>query len=309
MENKKTIFHVKYDGPALTSNEMNVKDLAPALLAIGELLEEANDLLNERKTRVSVNIKATEEGSVDIVLSVIQDFWNQTVSLFDSDDVNAIVNAKELLGIVLLGGVGVGTSGLVGLLKWLKNRPIKNVTKLEAGEFKIELNDGEIKVCNEKEIKLFRTISIRKKVEAFVKTPLLKNGVESVTFSENKERQIKITKEESDYFIAPDVKEEVINEQEIETNLTMINVSFQKDGKWKFSDGANAFFAGIEDEEFVEKVQRNQIVFAKDDILKVILGIRQFILDGNMKAEYVIKKVLNHRSAAAQIKLPFSNKE
>lgn len=307
MENKKTIFHVKYDGPALTSNEMNVKDLAPALLAIGELLEEANDLLNERKTKVSVNIKATEEGSVDIVLSVIQDFWNQTVSLFDSDDVNAIVNAKELLEIVLLGGVGTG--GLIGLLKWIKNRPIENVTKLKTGEFKIELNNGEIKVCNEKEIKLFQMISVRKKIEAFVKTPLLKKGVESVTFSENKEKQIKITKEESDYFIAPDVKEEVINEQEIETNLTMINVSFQKDGKWKFSDGANAFFAEIKDEEFVEKVQRNQIVFAKDDILKVTLGIKQFILDGNMKAEYVIKKVLNHRSAAAQIKLPFSNKE
>ena len=55
MENKKTIFHVKYDGVALANNEMNVKDLAPALLAIGELLEEANDLLNERKTKISIN--------------------------------------------------------------------------------------------------------------------------------------------------------------------------------------------------------------------------------------------------------------
>jgi len=306
MENRKTIFHIKYDGQALANNEMNVKDLAPALLAVGELLEEANDLLNERKTKINVNIKATEEGSVDIVLSVIQDFWNQSVSLFDSDDVNAIVNAKELLEIVLLGGSG---AGLLGLLKWLKNRPIKSVTKLDTGDLKIELSDGDIKISNEKEIKLFQMISIRKKIEAFIRTPLLKKGIESVTFSKDKEREEKIIKEEIDYFTTPEIAEEVINEQEIETNLTMINVSFQEDGKWKFSDGANAFFAEIGDKEFVEKVQKNQTVFAKDDILKVILGVKQFILDGNMKAEYTVKKVINHRSVAIQIKLPFSNKK
>ena len=42
-------FQISYDGPALSVNEMNIKDLAPALLSLGELFEEANEIITKRE--------------------------------------------------------------------------------------------------------------------------------------------------------------------------------------------------------------------------------------------------------------------
>ena len=112
---EKAYFHLKYDGPSLISHEMDVKDFAPALLALGELLEEANSALNQGRTRVSVNIKAANPGSVDAFLSVSQDLVQQAVGLFSSDGATALVNADSLLKI--LGFGGGGGIGVVGLIK------------------------------------------------------------------------------------------------------------------------------------------------------------------------------------------------
>jgi hypothetical protein len=39
-------FHVVYDGPALDEHRMNIRDLAPALVAIADLFSAANTELN-----------------------------------------------------------------------------------------------------------------------------------------------------------------------------------------------------------------------------------------------------------------------
>ena len=42
----RTDFTLTYAGPALQDHEMNVRDLAPAMLAVGELFEALNRLYN-----------------------------------------------------------------------------------------------------------------------------------------------------------------------------------------------------------------------------------------------------------------------
>ncbi len=294
-------FKISYDGPALANHEMEVRDLAPALLAIGELLEEANRALNGDQVKIRVNIKAPSEGSVQVVFSIFQDWLNQTKSLLNGDGVNAFINATEILTLL-----GVSGGGVINILKWLKNRPVKSVTKVEVDNFKIETEDGDIKIVNEQELKLFSILSIRKKFEAIIQKPLEREGVDKVIFRYGEEMQ-EVSKDEIVYFSAPALGEEIIDEKEYSENLQIVTVSFAEDAKWKFFDGSTAFFAEILDKDFLEKIQKNEKFFAKDDILNVQLKRIQSISNGVIKNSYTIIKVLNHRSAAIQIKLPFVN--
>jgi hypothetical protein len=299
-------FYVSYDGPALAAHEMDVKDLAPALLAIGELFEEANKALNGDNVKIAVNMKAVEAGSVEVALSVAQSITNHVIGLFSSDTTTAIVNGYTLMQILGIAGVGSG-AGLIGLIKWLKNRPIKNITRLDTGDALIEAEGGETRVATLKEVKLLGILSVRKSVEAVVK-PLEKNGVESVSFIENGHQQ-KITKEEAAYLKAPIIDEEQIGETTIEKSLQIIGANFQDGGKWKFSDGTATFFADIHDPDFIQLVQRNEVAFAKDDVLNVRIKTKQSLVNGQIKAEHSIIKILGHRSAAVQIQLPFQDEK
>lgn len=302
MAQESSQFFISYDGSALQTHEMDVKDLAPALLAIGELLEEANRALNGEDIKVRVNIRAPQPGSVEVFFSVVQDFLSQTMSLLNGEFVNSIINGKELVALLGLGGGG----GVVALLKWLRNRKIKNIIKVEIDKYKIELDDGEIKIITQNEIKLFSLLNIRKKFEAIIRGPLQKPGINQIKFKDANSEQV-IRKEETEYFATPIITEEIIDEREIETNLQIVNVSFQEDGKWKFFDGSTCFFANILDKEFMDKIQKNEKYFAKDDLLNVILKRVQSIENGSIKNSYEILRVLKHRSAAVQIKLPFAS--
>ena len=302
MSQKMATFQIQYEGPALASHEMNVKDLAPALLSIGELIEEANTILNGDQTKIAVNIKSTQPGSVIVSFSVIQDFLKQAVSLFTSNEVDAIVNAAEILSYLGL-GCG-GSAGVLGVIKWLKNRQIKNITTLEDGNFKMEVTDGETRVIRSSEIKLFKFVNIRKHFESIIKKPLEKEGIEKVSFIKDS-KQNTIDKSEADYFATPVIQEEVLGETETEQSLQIVNISFLENGKWRFSDGNATFYADIIDKEFVQKVQHNQAAFAKDDVLTVKLKRKQYLSIGGIKTDYIITKVVEHRSAAIQIQLPF----
>ena len=81
----KEYFQVIYDGPALESNEMDVRDLAPALLAISDVLDEANKIVFGDKTQVQVNVKGSfKTGSFGIDFSIVQRGIEGFTSLFNS---------------------------------------------------------------------------------------------------------------------------------------------------------------------------------------------------------------------------------
>jgi hypothetical protein len=101
-----TAFEVTYDGPALADGRMPVRDLAPALLALGDLFAEASALVYPEREPVALNIKATQEGSF-VVQLILESAWDDVLDIFNSDAATALVNLKE---IILLGGGGLSGS-------------------------------------------------------------------------------------------------------------------------------------------------------------------------------------------------------
>jgi len=89
--------------------------------------------------------------------------------------------------------------------------------------------------------------------------------------------------------------------------LQLVSVVFQEGGKWRFSDGNSPFFADIKDDKFLNKIERNEIAFAKDDLLEVELEKKQILAGGVLKTEYSILEVRNVRSAMVQIQFPLND--
>jgi hypothetical protein len=64
---------IAYDGEALRAGSMDVRELAPALLAIGDLLQQANRVLNDDKASLAVKVRSDfTRGSFELSFEMIQ---------------------------------------------------------------------------------------------------------------------------------------------------------------------------------------------------------------------------------------------
>ena len=294
-------FQIGYCGSALDQNEMNVRDLAPALLSVADLLQEANRLFNANKADVSVNIKGSfRNGSFIIDFVINQNLYEQVKNLFGDQN---ITHAARILALFF------GGRGLVDLLKWVKNRKIEKIEKPKSGKAKVILSDHESLEVDGQIIDMMQNITIRRSLEMVIQKPLSRDGVETFYTADEgaKEPSMTVNKAEQQYFAMPEVTEfdvEQIDDQVVVIHLEMVNISFQEGNKWRFRNGENTFYATVEDKDFINKVQENKIAFAKDDLLKVELRIRQWTTPEGLRSEHTITKILEYKPAMRQLYLP-----
>ncbi len=304
----KASFNVLYDGPALANSEMDVRELAPALLALGSLLEEANSVINDGRAQVSVQVKATfKTGCFGIELEVIQSFLQQAHSLFSHDSVASAKELLEWLGLIQdnVGKIVAGAGGLLLLIKKIRGRRINQVVLLDNGKVRVVMDDGAIET-EEKILTLYRQFRVRQALEGVLK-PLESEGIDTfaVTNLKQTERFIEVTRAERPFFKTPDPESELLADNEFEVNLQIVSISFQDGNKWRFNDGASVFYADMLDEAFAAQVAASATSFTKGDILKARVRRVQSVSGETFKTEYTVLKVLEHRKAAAQLKMNF----
>ena len=297
------LFNIAYDGPALQTSEMDVRQLAPALHAVGDVLEAANKVLNGSSTRLSVKVRGSfKSGCFGIDFSLSQGMWTDFAGLFSSKELSAVANAATLLSF--LGITAVSTyAGLIQVIAWLKNRRISKVVELDDGKTEIYVDDEHI-ITERAVLKLLEDYSVRKALSAVIYEPLENEGIDK--FAAGTETDGLVVVENSDYvyFASPAVQDQLIHDTVYETILQVTSISFNEDNKWKLSEGSGSFFADIADSEFMFRVQKNEEAFAKDDLLTVRLRKRQWLTEkGVIKPEYIVEKVIEHKSAAVQLKL------
>ncbi len=295
-------FKIVYDGSALTNNEMSVNDLAPALLAIGDLMETVGNTLYGDKFKIGVSVKGSFKTGcfgVEMVAST-QNIILDAIDLFNHGNTTAVLNAASLIGLV-----GGGSSTLIGFLRWLKNRKITKREVIDNGVVRVFVDEDHYDI-EQVALGLLQNHKIRKAFDDLINKPLSTDGIDSfaiMNLDAPETPVVFIERDESVYFSAPTPSDEEINNQITIVSLQIVSASFAEGNKWRFYDGSQNFFAEILDEAFLIRVQNSEEAFAKNDILKVKIQVKQWLTNKGMKTEYFIVEIIEHRSVHQQLLL------
>jgi len=293
-------FQIVYDGPALDNHEMDVHDLAPALMAIGSLMEEVGNVLYGDKFKIGVSVKGSfKTGCFGVeMVAMAKNILADALDIFNHGNTTAVLNAAGIIGIIRYSG---GT--LIGFLLWLRNRKITKTEVASNGVVRVFVDEDHYDI-EQTALVLIQNQKIRQAFENIISKPLSLNGIDSFSVIDINYPDVPIvhiTADESLYFSVPSLGDELINEQVSIVSLQIISASFIDSNKWRFTDGSLTFHAEILDEDFLKRVNSSEEVFAKNDILKAKVKFIQWLTNKGMKSEYSILEVIEHRSSHRQI--------
>lgn len=303
MQDMSTHFRITYDGPALQTHEMEVRQLAPALHALGDLLDAANHAIGSSRSHVAVNVKGSfKTGSFGIDLSLVQSITDQVVDLLTSREVQATATLLAFLGLSARDAGKSVSSGLIGVIRWLRGRRISSVTTLDDGMVRIEV-DGEAIVTELQVIVLLKDPATMKALQGVIHDPLQNDGVDSFASGTDSEIECVISKDEAAWFAYAERDAEPLSSYERQCWLLIETPSFRDGNKWKFSDGNVTFHAAIEDADFLRKIDDGTERFGKGDRLHVKLRVDQFQTASRLITEYAIATVIEHKAPFRQERL------
>lgn len=294
-------FRLTYDGPALESSEMDVRELAPALLAAGDLLDAATRVLNGERSKPQINVRGSfKVGSFGIDFTLVADWAMAVKDIFASDTATALANASAILG--LLGFVGQ-KMGLLGALKWIRGRKI---TKVEVSQetAKIYVDEESIEV-DSRVVALLRDLDVRESFDKLL-APLDRDGIDKFASGTDDTIDQVVTKEQRSWFHSPAAEDVLILEDTRKMAFSIVSLAFKEDNKWRLYDGSATIHATISDHEFIRRVDQNLERFAKGDSLICMVDVRQWQTTNGVRTDYDVTEVLEHRQASRQIHLPLN---
>ena len=288
-----------YHGPDVESGSMEVRDLAPAMLAMAALFEAVATEANGDRAKVNINLKSTSTNSFHLGLEILNTIGIQGV-------MDALHTATELKEILFgVGGVGAASGGGVW---WLINKLKRR--KPEA----VEHNRNNVNITINGDNNNIERITVSSTVYSLYEDPKVRKatediahivkseGIDAVEVQDAGQVIQRIDKSNVDDFNY-DSSSDVLTENVVRKVFTIVNVSFKENNKWRVFDGTTNYMASIDDTDFLARVNNNEIAFSKSGQLVCQFQTTQWATATGMKSEYRITKVERY-IPPSQLSLP-----
>ncbi len=290
-------FRLKFDGPALQDHEIDVADLAPALIALGQMVKAANRVVNGESLDVTVRVRTVGDGSFWVELSVrAQNAYAAVRDFLVGSDVDAVLKLITIIGLSST-AVGVAGKGAVAVIRQIRGRKPRRLER-HGGLVLIEFDDAEQIEVEEATARVAFDPEFRAALERVAVEPLSRPGIDTIVL-EGDGVEERITQETAASFLAPPLVEDGLFETRHTKVFSIIDLSFKPGKKWRLSDGhGRATLVDVEDAAFTGRIENSEIAFAKGDIL--VCDVRETARQTakGLRADYAIVRVIEHRPAA-----------
>ena len=226
-----TQFRITYDGKALETHEMDVRELSPALLAMADLLDASVRALHGDKAKAQINVRGSfKTGSFNIDFNTAVNFIKAVRDIFSGENATAVANALAVLGALGF----VGKVGLAQVLKWVQGRRITNVETLPDGRARIFIDQDSMEV-EASVIALLRDLTVRQAFDK-VLAPLDREGIELFAVGSDTDVVVTVTETERAWFIPPAGDDVLLVEETRKMAFSIVSLAFKDDNKWRLSD-------------------------------------------------------------------------
>lgn len=289
------VFSVEYDGIALERGMMNVRELAPSLLALGDLCQEANSVVNGSSAKVALEVRADfKKGSFDVHLQLVVSAFEQ----FRTALMGHPKDAKEILEVLgFYAGAATGAiKGVVALTKRLNRGKITETTSLGDGTTRIIVDHVHRLVVDDKTLELFTRSRVAKALEA-VTEPLTRDGVEVFQIRNNGKIEEKIEKADVPAFRSiPESlsQDEPLSDTSVPKTYEVVTASKNPDHIWRLSDGESTITVHIKDEEFFSDIISDRMTVSLGDFLRVQIHSITALENGKLKTTNTVTRVISH---------------
>ncbi|MDO4178344.1 MAG: hypothetical protein Q4D21_04050 [Phascolarctobacterium sp.] len=302
---------IAYTGEALENGAMDINDLAPALMAYGNLIKRVNEISKSNgKVRAQLSADSIRKGSFDVSIEIIYEGIEQIKMFVGMDKDNGLLDIMTVLGWGVTGKDYVGN--VFTLIKCLSGRKIAKINHKEDC-VEIYIHGGEVIKTTNISYNIFIDGDSRNQIEKIL-DPLKKDGVDGFEIRNpndfgSKDCLEQIRKDEIDKFKTSELAV-VENQTKAESVIfRIVDLSFNDEHKWRLANSTgNHFWMKIEDKDFIEMIKSGEIKFGAGDMLRIDYTNTQKIHpSGAMTEEYAITKVYEVIEKPTQIKLDFES--
>ena len=256
-------FTISYDAKesSFSDHEINAKDLGEAILGMHNLIEETAKVISNGSAEVNLKVTTpAKEGSIEVVFALLAD----------------PVTTLKVLGVLGFTAQASAIAGgsLIELVQQIRNKKITSITiEGDSENATIMTADGPIE-ANKSLAKLVTNNKIRDALHKVIQAPL--TGKKDATFKvigSSAQPIIKIKDNEVNDFarLPKGTLEEIsIDTETIRASFAQINFESSKGWRIRNHDGSE-YATVIKDRAFLDKVNKNQQAFQKDDIYEMVL--------------------------------------
>ena len=286
---------LKYEGEPTSGGELDAYAVGGSIIAFGDFVGIVTETVFDQRPELRTTVRGLRGGSFDIDFAI---YLTGLLPMLAGNPITLVEYLKASLE----------------LFKHLKASPPSHVEEISdsPGVVRIDNNEGTSMVFNHSVLNVVQAPRAGEAVSGFVERPMLGSGVTSVSLVKTDGNDViaSINSDESGYFRpipvrVTDDREPIVDIAE-KWLLVESVVLIEGRRKWRFNDGHSSFTANVEDEAFMRRFAAGAELFGMGDQLKVRLRTTQIPRGAELKVNYVIEEIHEHRHGAQQIEMLYS---